>query len=71
MSNERTSCIIDDDESLEGLFAEIWERESQPELRFDVIGTGTVGCLACVRYGFVRQFSGDLFYERYLTAVLV
>lgn len=35
---------MDDSESLDDLFCEIWERESKPELRFDVVGAGTVRC---------------------------
>lgn len=35
-------------ESAEDLFKEIWERESQAELHFEVNGVGTVGCLRLV-----------------------
>lgn len=31
-------------ESVEDLFKEIWERECQAELNFEVNGAGTVGC---------------------------
>lgn len=31
------------EEDLDDLFLEIWERESKPELRFDVPGVGEVG----------------------------
>lgn len=29
-------------DSLDDLFCEIWERESQPELRFAIVGVGSV-----------------------------
>lgn len=32
-------------EDLHDLFCEIWERESQPELKFAIIGVGSVRCV--------------------------
>lgn len=42
MGDESHNSQVDDDESVDKLFREIWERESQPELRFQVPGVGEV-----------------------------
>lgn len=44
-----------EDESVEDLFKEIWERESQAVLHFEVDGAGTVGC--CAQFPFSQKSS--------------
>lgn len=48
MANHDTELEDDGErssDSLDDLFCEIWERESQPELRFAIIGVGSVSRL--------------------------